>query len=307
MGRSLATAVATAAALFASLGTAPAQAICTVVPLAVLPVTMFKEIPVVTVVIDGTPMRFVLDTGAKWTAITPRGADALHLVPDHGNMSESHGISGTPDKVSWNYDAHTKTIAIGDLVLTHRSLHVARLLNGTDEIAGIIGADILGAHDVDLDLPLKVIRLYDPKGCVGDFVDWPGRHDHIGEAWTPGNQAQLQIPTTLGSTSLRTAVDTGASESMIARRAAVASGADDDALFRSTGAETVDATGTPIPTRMFSFRRLRIGGEQFSNIDLKVCDCEIPNADFQIGEDYLASREVWLSYTTGQIFIRRHG
>ena len=289
-------------ALAATAASAQASA-CQPALLAALPIETYRSVPVVAVAINGQPARFILDTGAQWTAITPAAAMRLGLAPDRSRKSESHGL-GADGTEAWNYDASTRSVAIGAMALGAMPLHVASILGGTGDVDGVIGADILSRHDLELDMPSRMARIYDSSGCAGDFVPWAGTHDWVEDGWAPSNQGQLNVPVTLGDVPIEAAIDTGSAQSMVeAGAAASAQGAEPQGA--PSGGSATDGTGRSIPTTTVVFAHASVGQEGFSDLAVEACDCDIPGAQMQVGEDYLSVRVVWLSFPTGQVFIRR--
>ena len=297
----------TAAAVALALASTPAVA-CTAEAVARLPLTTFRGLPVVGMEINGHALPMILDTGAQYTVVTPEAAQEAGLVPDRRYATKMHGITGLAGD-TWNYDSAPVALSLGNLDLGTNRLRIAAIIGreGLGQVAGALGADFLSRHDLELDIPHSTATIYDIHGCVGDFVPWLVPHDRVESAWSGHDQTQMTIPSSIGAMPVRTFIDTGAAASMITRRAATAAGTSDAAMTASTPVTGIDGLGMPIAARSFAFQRLQVGNETFAGVSVLVCDCDIPNADMQIGEDFISSRKLWLSYQTGQVFIVRAG
>jgi predicted aspartyl protease len=301
--RLAAAAAGVAASLLAWL---PASHACELRPVARMPLTVFMGVPVVSVELDGHAMPFLLDTGAQVTVISPENASQAGLPPDPAWKSRIWGVVPNQE-TAWNFDARYKSLVVGGLDTGGGHIRVARF--GSPEVArhlsGILGADVLAKHDLEIDIPHGIATLYDPQGCIGDFVPWTAAHDRVEHAWTDARQTQLTIPARIGEVPVRTFVDTGASATMVTRSAAIAAGEDDSAMTAGPSRIAHDATGRVIVGREHAFQSIQVGAETFDGATVMVCDCSIPDADMQIGEDFLKIRKIWLSYSTGQIFVTR--
>ena len=93
---------------------------------------------------------------------------------------------------------------------------------------------------------------------------------------------------------------------MLTREAAIAAGEDDAQIGAGTPRLARDVTGRTVVGRDHAFTQVQVGDEEFYKVGLLVCDCVVPDADLQLGEDWLRTRVVWLGYT-GKVFIRRGG
>jgi hypothetical protein len=72
--------VAAAAPLAVMAVHSPADAACSVGKIAELPVTMRQQAPMIDAKINGAPVRFVADSGAFYSVISPGAAQTLHLT-----------------------------------------------------------------------------------------------------------------------------------------------------------------------------------------------------------------------------------
>jgi len=90
------------------------------------------------VIVDGKgPFRFIVDTGASRSTISPQLARTLNLVPALNSPLQVHGITGTAVVPS----VHIRKLQVGDLVIADTLLPVvwAPLMAGADGILGVAG------------------------------------------------------------------------------------------------------------------------------------------------------------------------
>jgi predicted aspartyl protease len=156
------------------------------------------------------PFRFVVDTGASHSTISPVLAQTLALQPDAGAPMRVNGVTGTADAPSVVIDK----LQVGDLKLGPLRMPVvlAPMLAGQDGILGIAG---LNLACLSVDFEQNKVALYSsaplsPRG----FVRVPARKLQSGlivvRARVGGVRAQAVIDTgaqrTLGNMALRDAL-----------------------------------------------------------------------------------------------------
>lgn len=111
----------------------------------------------VPVVIDGHTLRFVLDTGATITAVTPALAETLGLVPN-GNTLVNGTIEAklaTVAKLEVGSIHHDRVrVAIVDLPEAKRI---------DEPFDGVLGLDVLSQHDVAIDIPRRRVVFFPPR------------------------------------------------------------------------------------------------------------------------------------------------
>jgi len=124
-----------------------------------VPFELVSGLIVVECVVNGTSQRFVVDTGASHTILTATAAKALSLDAADANPATAAGAGGS-------VGARPVTVAsfqwgdemFADLTLMQAEMdHVCGLVR--QDIAGIIGNDLLARHRLTLDYHARHITL----------------------------------------------------------------------------------------------------------------------------------------------------
>jgi hypothetical protein len=108
----------------------------------------------------------------------------------------------------------------------------------------------------------------------------------------------------LDGVTLRALLDTGASSSLVAAPGMFRLGLQPAALSADPS-EAVSGLGTrTVAMHRHRFGTLRVGGQTMEQPLIWVAPIRLnPIADMLLGADWLAGREVWISYATRQVFI----
>ncbi|MEJ2539389.1 MAG: retropepsin-like aspartic protease, partial [Gemmatimonadota bacterium] len=114
---------------------------------------------------DGGDLRFIVDTGAALSAVTRSTLRRLGVTP--GATVRAQGASGVQELAT----ARIPSLALGTLrAFNSRVLVLDEGVltpdGGGTPYDGVLGADILGNHDVLLDPVSGVLRLFDPGSAV---------------------------------------------------------------------------------------------------------------------------------------------
>ena len=111
----------------------------------------------VPVVVNGRPLRFIFDTGATISAVTPATARALALVPDGSTL-----VNGVIEAQL----ATLKSLSVGSIRHDHVRVAIVALPEERridEHFDGVLGLDILSQHDVAIDMPRHRFVFYPPN------------------------------------------------------------------------------------------------------------------------------------------------
>ena len=129
--------------------------------------------------IGGAPVTLLVDTGAERTLLTEAAVDRLRLPRDFQHATRTFGI-GSPT-ATW--DARLPDgMVLGGTHFPVDSVTVGHF--GIDNVAGgsadgLLGADILLAFDLDLDLPAQRITFYRARPECPDAAP-PWKEPYVG-------------------------------------------------------------------------------------------------------------------------------
>jgi predicted aspartyl protease len=266
-------------------------------------VATLRNAPLVTVTANGHPVTLLLDTGAEWTILTPAvaeriGAEAPRIAFDR----QVRGIGATLG----TREVELRSFSVGGVPMPWRRVRVAgvnipSVFSGP--LDGVLGADTLSNFDVELDVPRHRMVLYTKQSCPTAAPAWAEPYIKIATGRSFGSH--LFFPVQLDGHRFDAFIDTGAQLSVISTRAARSLGVTDTALARDRTTVAVGAAGEQLASRVHRFTRLELGGEIVRNPETVVADFKLSDADLVLGMDFVASRRVWFSYGSRQIFLSR--
>ena len=257
----------------------------------------------VPVAVNGTAGRFVLDTGAALTTVSPAAVARFGLVLDEWTATTMRGIGG----IERRRNALPRTVELGGIPLHRRSvardatLRVATLQGDFD---GLLGRDFLSAFDLVIDWPQRHLILYEVRDCSGRFLPWTGAYEAV-PVENPAESA-LIVPVTLDGVSLRALLDSGASQTMIAAPGMARLGLGLDRLAGDPHQVMSGVGQHSVVMWRHRFVTIKIGEEAISGPVFPVAAVRLfPTADLLLGADWFMGRRVWISYATRQIFTTK--
>lgn len=299
------------AAVLAALWTpAAAEAACSVSRVVELPVTLANGFrPTVQARINGMEARFIVDSGAFYSLVSPGMAKAtgLRLTPAPVGFRLS-GIGGdTNASVAWVEDLKLAGVQFPRMQF---------LVGGSDTgTAGLLGQNVLGFADVEYDLPHGMIRLFRSRDCAkASLAYWAG--EGVGfsivkiEPLIDAHYHTVGIVYVDGKP-LRAMFDTGATGTALSRKAAERLGVSPGSPGVTEGAPSHGLGQKMVRRWMGSFKSVRFGDEELHNVRLGISDTEFSQADMLVGADFFlshrvyvdnASHRLFLTYTGGRIF-----
>jgi predicted aspartyl protease len=277
---------------------------CKVVLQARLPISESHGRFVVPVSLDDMTLPMMVDTGAQRAALSPQAADRLNLATDASRTFSADDIGGRSP------GAHPRIVNVvrfGPVVWPRYAMQPVNILRPEQQgdpgaPAGVIGADMLSAYDVEFDFPGRSMALYSVSGCSGDFVPWPGRHDILAAGPAPADL--MVIPVTINGRRIKALLDTGSNTSSLSLDVARLSGVTPDALKQDPPSSYVSSRGALVGAHRHRFVSFAVGAATYRNPELSVQDVNFSVFDMLLGMDYLRGRRLWLSYGTHQVFIQ---
>ncbi len=272
---------------------------CALVRITEMPLKHEKRLLTVPVGINGEWVTMLVDTGAERSMITEETVERLKLPRDSRFMTRAAGVGG----VTQSADARIDSMLLGGIAFPVERLSVNRLGPGVP-FDGLLGADILLAFDLDIDVPGGKLSLYRVRRCPVTDPPWTERGVPI-----PGVSAlrdRMMVPIRINGVDGMALLDTGAQTSAIGQSMARRLGLTDQALANAP-VLPIRGVGTGIAqARLYRFKEVRIGPAVGTNIPLPVLPGEGGFGDALIGQDFLNGRRMWLSFKTLRLFISQH-
>ncbi len=251
--------------------------------------------------INGATESFVLDTGAERSVVGLAAADRLKLARDEWVSTDIQGAGG----VDRRRLGRPSSLSLGGLALRRRTVAADNSLVvgpvpdevGGRPIAGLLGQDYLSPYDLDLDVPAGRLALYAVAGCAGHFLPWPGGYPAL-PAWRPVRTV-LALPLPVGGKALQAELDSGAEATTLTLPGMVQLG------LAAGGAGRMRGFGPDsLAVRTQGFPSVQVGSLPAGPADLAVAPIRtLRSIGALLGADWLATRHVWVSWATDQVFV----
>jgi len=273
---------------------------CDLVMVAEMPLQVQDHLLVVPAGINGQWAHLVVDSGAERTTISDAAANRLNLPHDPQYKTRSLGIGGTTT---------TTDVTVGRLVLGGVHFPIDRIAVGTFKLQserglnadGLLGADILLAFDMDIDVPGGKLTLYRSRTCSGAQPPWPVRPVEI--LGVRVRKDRLLVPFELDGVAGLGLLDTGAQGNVLGQDMAHRMGLNDatlahDPVVRQHGVGPGEAL-----SHLHQFQYLKIGPVSDVAPAITVLPSDFGVGDALIGETFLQGRRVWLAFRNRQVFV----
>ncbi len=256
------------------------------------------------VAFGGRTASLLVDTGSDAGLLTEDGAARLGLFrhdPQHRTLVL--GTGGTGRMVP---DVLYPDLRLGRLLLPGASMPLGPLPGlpvVTPPVAGLLGGDVLSRFDVELDLPHGRIGFWRVQAGSVAYAPppaWSGRFDTVP---LRRRGARLLLSGRLDGRPITVLLDSGARSRILSVRAAGRLGVDADRLGVDPGGITAGVDLHESPYHWHRFRSLTIGSDTQLLPVLTVAPLDEP-VDLLLGADWFATRDVWISYATSQMFVR---
>jgi tetratricopeptide (TPR) repeat protein/predicted aspartyl protease len=304
--------IARAAILLLLLPLAPLRAIadgCQLMRLAEFPVTMSNLRPIMDAKINGKDVRFLVDSGAFFSVISPASATELGLETSFAPPGFFMiGLGGGTARMS--------ITRVKEFMLTGVPLRNVDFVVGGSDVgggaAGLLGQNILHIGDaVEYDLGHGVVRLFRTKRCEKSRLAYWGdantQYSAIEIPKTdPGHPFAMATAEVNGKT-IRVEFDTGTHLSILSLRAAARAGVTPDSPGAVRAGETRGLGKILIPTYVAPFSSFKIGGEEIRNTRLRIADIDLQDADMLVGADFFLSHRIMVANRQQTLYFTYNG
>jgi predicted aspartyl protease/tetratricopeptide (TPR) repeat protein len=281
---------------------------CTLGGVAEFPITMVDLRPQMTAKINGTDVRFMVDSGAFWSVISPASAAELNL-------------STRPTPIEFfmrgaNGSANTSITKVKELTLPGVTLHNIDFLVGGSQIdsgsVGVLGQNVLHYADVEFDLRQGVVRLIKPVGCgsTKPLAYWAAKS---GAPYSEINIESRERTSSaishasINGTDIRVLFDSGAGLSTLTLKAAARVGIRPDSPGVVAGGLTGGFGRNTVPSYIAPFESFKIGDEEIRHTRLRIADLEFGDADMLIGPDFFLSHRILIANSQQKLYFTYNG
>jgi len=246
-------------------GTTPARPEPAVDPVGV-PFRLDHNLLVVTGTVNGgPPLTLIVDTGASGSVVTPDAARRSGLDPTRGDAAAAQAADGAAQPTILLPPAEVSLGGHGFPGLRLAVVDLAALTGSLGErIDGIVGLDLLGRGDLEVDRQAAVLRLHLRPRAWGEG----------GCGFELGDEGLIRVPARLGEHDIAAVLDLGAVGSMVNWAAAglAGIGRDHPGLERMEGAAAAGALGGEFAVYRASFPRLDVCDQTLVDQPLQVSD-----------------------------------
>ena len=294
----------------------PALADCKLQQIMELPVTMVGTRPTVTLLVNGQPAKFMVDSGSWSSAIDTTAAKALGLKLAKTD-EQVRGVGGDVDLyfTTINSLAISKDASLGKVDM------LASADVGGSGFVGLLGENILGFADIEYDLPHGAIRFFKQQGCqsanLGYWSDGaaveidlthtgklPPSRDRDPSKYDPGDlNRDVRAIALINGQKVYVTFDTGASSSILNKNVAArvgvtpdTPGAVSEGLFSGIGSERKSAWIAP-------FASFALGAERINNTRLRFGDLDRVQTDMLLGADFFLSHRIFIANSLSKAYI----
>jgi tetratricopeptide (TPR) repeat protein len=274
-----------------------------------LPVTMLEMRALLPAKINGHDVKFMIDSGATQSFISPANADKFKLprqqLPFGVTLSGAHGQIDAEVGV-------VKTLTLANTPIPDMGFVVGGADMGAGAV-GLLGQNILGRWDVEYDLAKGSIQLWSVQGCslTADMAYWAGTApESVISLDSDGRRfgGQTKGPVYVNGARLTAIFDTGAPSTIMSRRGAALAGIglnDPGVVSAGQGG----GLGRGVFSRWIApVKTFTIGDEEIRNTRMLFGDLELGDAaDILVGADFFLAHHIFVSNQQRKLYLTYNG
>ncbi|MXV45065.1 hypothetical protein GS501_08435 [Saccharibacter sp. 17.LH.SD] len=253
--------------------------------------------------LEGAPLSLMIDTGSEGSLLTPEALVKFKLATIPGHNTLIAGPDGHPHLVPI---ALVQTLKLGPIHFSNVPFPLGTLPkfpNINPPLLGIIGMNLLGGYDLDIDLPRHTLTLWDvqihslmcqqPPAWRHLWLNLPAQRHH----------GRFIVPFSLDGHAGKALIDSGSRSHVISRTFVHMLGITDEQLTHDPGGEITGLIGNEHQYRWHRFHHLEIGTESWPAPTLTVATLH-EQADMLLGAEWFQTHHIWLSAATGHVFVQ---
>jgi tetratricopeptide (TPR) repeat protein/predicted aspartyl protease len=291
---------------------------CKLLQVGTLPVTMQGLRPVVTVGLDGTPVPFLLDSGAFFSTISQDAVTRYALAegPVPGDNLYVSGAGGDA--------THAQIATVQRFAYLGVPLHHVRFLvtdtNIWGDLAGSLGQNLLHVADVEYDLADGIVRFIKPVGCAGQpLAYWAVKtpYSAVTLRRVGAVHADLIAHAALNGRRVTVLFDTGSPRSILSLQAARRAGITPDSPGVTPLGMSGGIAGNRFEIWTAPVKVFQIGGEKVEHTHVLIANIEpsLPVGwisarhpiDMILGDDFFLSHRLYVAYSQRKLYFTYNG
>jgi tetratricopeptide (TPR) repeat protein/predicted aspartyl protease len=284
------------------------------------PVTMNQMAPETEAKINGTDVRFMIDSGSFYSSLDAGSAASLklHVYPAPVGFY-GQGVGG---------HFSLSIASVNDFTLPGVTLHNLEFVVGGSHLAGqavgVVGRNILQIADAEYDFASGVARLMKAEDCSDVVLAYwlrPGDSYSVIKIIKPEQsletgshvvmRKEFQHPVIaiayVNGASIRAMFDTGASSSFLTLKAAAKAGIKVDSPGTVSAGYVMGSGQSTVQTYVAPVAVFKIGDEEVRNTRLRLGDTDLPEADMLIGADFFLSHHVYVANSQDKLYFSYNG
>jgi clan AA aspartic protease (TIGR02281 family) len=269
---------------------------CAVSLAAIVPMHDSADRFVVSGQINGADMKLILDTGSAATLVSVAAMTESERLNGYGSIHLT-GVGG--ELATGVQQVHQLTLGR----LYGRIDAVGMRFNGKPAVDGLLGEDIVGNYDVDLDAAGGTLRLYKTQGACQSAMTNLAPPLYAVDYVSPGGPGRSpSVPVTINGLRFTALIDTGAQGTAVSDAAARRLGLD-LSHDRST---RVGGFGPAVTkAHIHVLDRVTIGDLSLNHVQAEVLspDAFVPT-DIVLGIDFARRMHLWLSNSSGKLVMQ---
>jgi clan AA aspartic protease (TIGR02281 family) len=279
-----------------------------------LPVKFISGDLLTPVIVNGVRFDMVIDTGARTTILAKSQADRVGLKAE--DFGETFGLGGHQTA----YIVYSRSLQVGQVSAERMPLVVSDMntRDGERPADGLLGADFLGAYDIDLNLAERRATLYQgPRNCpypavtlaaplyYAKFVQ-RSADSHAAVVMPPPDDPRPMVRVRINGVSLLAMVDTGSSRTVMFSNAAHRLGLESPRSGNKTGVVAYGLGPNAVAAMRQAVGPLEIGNLTFRKANVIVVGGPPARdgVDMLLGMDFLSRIHVWFSFSSRELVMQ---
>lgn len=256
-------------------------------------------------VINGTPARMLVDTGAYETFLTRTGTERRGMsLQNTGRVA--YGAGGS----TWIYETRVSEFSVGPTRTNSRGyMRVLGEFGFTPSFDALLGSPFLLQTDLEISLATKELTFFRPNNCKDSNLGYwdenvmsipferPGGGGFTDRGINPHFLVQVN------GQNMRAMIDTGAQVSAISLKAARRAGLKLDAPGVTAGKAFVGVGERKVGRWLTVFKSFQIGEELIENADISVNEDDGAAVDVILGADFLRAHRVLFAMSQDKLYF----